>query len=80
MDIDQLDGPVKAIFQQLFDVQMEAVNDNVRRGELEGWDSLGHIDLLESLNREFKVEIPVDQALEMETVADVKRIVYELRG
>ncbi|MCG3127981.1 MAG: hypothetical protein CHACPFDD_02854 [Phycisphaerae bacterium] len=79
MGSDQaLDSTLKRVFCSVFDVTPDAVTDQTRRGELERWDSLGHIDLLEALRNEFQFEIPVDQALEMETVADIKRILRSL--
>lgn len=73
-----IESTLKRVFCAVFDVAPEAVSDQTRRGELERWDSLGHIDLLEALRNEFRFEIPVDQALEMETVGDIKRILRSL--
>ena len=52
--------------------------DNVRRGELPRWDSLGHLELQSTLEKEFMIEIPVDDVLTMETVGDVRRTVAKL--
>ena len=52
--------------------------DRTRRGELERWDSLGHLQLLESLSTEFNIEVPPQLALQMETFLDVKRTVSDL--
>ena len=72
---NNLDGRVRAIFQQLFEVAPEIINDQTRRGDLERWDSLGHLDLVETLRVEFQIDIRPEEALEMETVADIKRII-----
>ncbi len=75
-----LDRAVKALFHKLFEVEPDFVNDRTRRGELERWDSLGHLDLLEALRNEFGIDIPPEQALQMETFLDVKRTVSELKA
>ena len=72
---NNLDGRIRAIFQQLFDVGPGIINDQTRRGDLERWDSLGHLDLVETLRVEFQIDIRPEEALEMETVADIKRII-----
>jgi len=72
---NNLDGRVRAIFQQLFGVAPEIINDQTRRGDLERWDSLGHLDLVEALRVEFQIDIGPEEALEMETVADIKQII-----
>lgn len=67
---------IEAIFRKIFELAPNAaVDDNTRRGELERWDSIGHLELLEALRNEFRVEIPPDQAIEMETIRDVKRVI-----
>ena len=74
----ELDEIIKSVFQEVFKVRVEAVTDEIRRGALERWDSLGHLDLVESLREKFSIDITPEQALDMETVADIKRIVRGL--
>jgi acyl carrier protein len=69
---------IKTIFLQVFEVSPGEITDQTRRGELERWDSLGHLVLLESLREEFRIEIEPEQALEMETIKDIKRLVTTL--
>ncbi len=74
----EMDTAIKAIFKRVFEAPPEEVRDQTRRGEFERWDSLGHLVLLEALREEFQIEIEPEQALEMETVGDIKRIVTAL--
>lgn len=74
-----LDLTIKAIFQRVFEVPPTGITNETRRGELERWDSLGHLVLLEALREEFAIEIPPEQALEMETFGDIKRVIATLR-
>jgi acyl carrier protein len=73
-----IDAKLKQVFADLFEVSADRVVDTTRRGEFERWDSLGHLDLMEALRKEFGVTIPLEQALEMETVGDIKRIIGSL--
>ncbi|MGH9389469.1 MAG: acyl carrier protein [Vicinamibacteria bacterium] len=74
-DERKLAATIQRLFQELFDVPAERLTDKTRRGELERWDSLGHLRLVGELSDAFGIEIPPDSALEMETVEDIKRIV-----
>ena len=78
LDASQIDDQLKAIFQRLFGVGADQLNDQLRRNGLQRWDSLGHLELLASLEKEFRVEIPLTEVLAMETVGDVKRVVAGL--
>lgn len=79
-EANNLDTVIKVIFERVFEVQPKEITDQTRRGELERWDSLGHLVLVEALREEFHIEIPPEQALEMETIGDIKRIVSALRA
>ena len=43
-------------------------------GELEGWDSLGHVDLMLALESTYGVSFGLDEMLLMESVGDVKEM------
>ena len=74
-----LDDRIKRLFEGLFRVSPELVDDDTRRGALEGWDSLGHLNLVDALREEFGVEISPEQALDIETVRDIKGMIQALR-
>jgi acyl carrier protein len=74
-DPSTLNDRIEAIFARLFRANPAKLGDHVRRGELQRWDSLGHLELLAALEKEFQIEIPVDEVLAMETIGDVKRTV-----
>ncbi len=78
-DSSGIDAEIAVVFQRLFGLAPNQLNREIRRGQLERWDSLGHLDLLEALRTEFGIDIPPEQALDMETVADVERVVSSLR-
>ena len=69
---------VNSLVCQAFGVTEDQINDGTRRGDLDRWDSLGHLDLLELLQKEFEIEISPESALDMETIGDIKRIIDEL--
>ena len=73
-----LDESLRKVFAELFRVAPAELCDATRRGELEGWDSLGHLDLVSELERRFSVELDPDRALEIETFADARRVLAAL--
>ncbi len=77
---DEIDARLRKIYGELFRVDPDALADDVRRGELDGWDSIGHLDLVSALEKQFSVTLDVDQALEIETFGDAKRVLAALVG
>ena len=72
---DDVDARLRKIFGELFPVDPAALDDETRRGELDGWDSLGHLDLVAALETEFSLLLDPDEALEIETFGDAKRMI-----
>lgn len=62
---------VQIVVAEIFKVPLEQVTLEMKPGDIPGWDSLGHITLLETLQERFEFEIPLDQALEASTLADL---------
>ena len=76
--IEEINGRVRKIYGELFRVDPDELSDDVRRGELDGWDSLGHLDLVSALEKQFSVRLRPEQALEIETIGDAKRVLARL--
>ncbi len=73
----KLDLQVRRVFASIFPGDPSAIEDGTRRGELEGWDSLAHLDLVSELENEFGVTLDPEDALEIETFGDAKRVVAQ---
>ena len=80
MDETELKATIWTLLARTFDVPVNAIHDELRRGELERWDSLGHLELMEQIQRHLEIEISPEQALDVESVADVIRIVTEIKS
>ena len=48
--------------------------DSCGPGQLDGWDSLGHVSLIVAIESEYNISISLDEVMNIETVADIKRI------
>ena len=75
----QINERISLVFERALGVGRERLSDRTRRGDLEEWDSLGHLVLVEALSEEFKVNISPESALDMETIHDIKRVISRLQ-
>ncbi len=78
MDTPPSEEELKRIFSRVFEVEASEILDSSRRGELKGWDSLGQLELIGALEEELKIEIDEDDALDIETYEDVRRMLSRL--
>ena len=74
---DDLDIRIKAIFRNTLQISSDKIVDESRRGDFEEWDSLGHIMLIDALAKEFNLKISAEEALDMESIQDIKRTIAE---
>ncbi|MCZ6820874.1 MAG: acyl carrier protein [Calditrichaeota bacterium] len=70
---------IYSLFENILRVPGDKLSEQTRRGDVEEWDSLGHILLIEALSKEFEVKISPEQALEMETIQDIIQMVTKLK-
>jgi acyl carrier protein len=46
-------------------------------GTVTGWDSLGHVNIISSLESTFQVAISMDEMITLERVADIRKLLAE---
>jgi acyl carrier protein len=71
---------LKALIADLFKCDVAEVTDATGPGDIPGWDSLGHVMLMTEIQRQFDSHVPVEDAIEVESVADLTRILERLQG
>ncbi|MBW1686562.1 MAG: acyl carrier protein [Deltaproteobacteria bacterium] len=47
-------------------------------GDIRGWDSLGHVALMAAIQDEFGAHVPVEEAIEVESIPDLVAILTAL--
>ena len=59
-----------------FDIKkVEDISDDMGPDEIEGWDSLGHVELVTNLEEVFDIALDVVDISRMYTIGDIKKIV-----
>jgi acyl carrier protein len=70
---------VKEVFVAVFQCDPAVLAENSSPTEIDGWDSFGHLALVEALQSEFKINFEVEDIAQMDTLGHVERFVT-LRG
>ena len=71
---------LKSLIAELFKCNVADVTDETGPGDLPGWDSLGHVSLMTEIQRRFGKHVPIEDAIEVESVADLDRILQRLQA
>jgi acyl carrier protein len=51
-----------------------SISDFTERAEVEGWDSLGHVNLILEVEKAYSISITTDEALEITGISSLKRV------
>ena len=54
-----------------------SVKDEQGPGDLPGWDSLGHLNLMNALERVYSVSVDMEEMIAIETVLDIRALLTE---
>lgn len=66
---------VQGAFKAAFDVDPQSITIETKPNDIPGWDSMGHVALVSSLEQAFGLSFDVDEVMEMEDVRQIIRIV-----
>ena len=62
---------LKQLMADLFKCSESELTDETGPGDINGWDSLGHVSLMTEIQNRFGKHIPVEDAIEIESIADI---------
>lgn len=56
---------IKLVLAETFSLKPEEIPDDAAMGQLNGWDSLGHLNIMSELQRRYNREIPFEKITEL---------------
>ncbi len=67
------------VFQDVFDDETLHVTDETTAADVDGWDSLEHIDLMASVERAFGIRFSMGEITRMKNVGEMADLILEKR-
>jgi acyl carrier protein len=66
---------IEDLIKETFFLASDAeLNDSQGPGQVEGWDSLGHVNLMSAVESTYDVSIDMDEMIQVTNIADIKEI------
>lgn len=75
--MNQIDQRLQWIAREVFNDDSLVLTDSTNPAEVPGWDSLGHVNLVLSVENEFGVEFSEDEFVRFADIGGLKRILVE---
>ena len=77
MKRDEVFSGVQEIFRDIFDIEDLIINNQTNADEIEDWDSLNHILLVSSIEKEFKIKFALGELVEIKDVGSMINMMIE---
>jgi len=78
--MDEIAANLKQLIADLFRCDVSDLTDMTGPGDIPGWDSLGHVMLMAEIQKQFGSHVPVEDAIDVESIADLAVILRRLQS
>lgn len=68
------------VFREVFDDETVCINDSTTANDIEEWDSIEHINLIEAVEKEFSMSFQMREVSGMKNVGEMADIIMERAG
>lgn len=68
---------LNAVFADVFDDEDLTVNDETTAADVEGWDSLIHITLIDAVEEEFDISFDMKTIVKLKNVGEMVDVILE---
>jgi acyl carrier protein len=75
MQLSEIEPKLTKAFHKVFGDDGIALSPSMTAADVPGWDSLTHIRLLLTVEREFRIRITASEASKLQTVGDLMQLV-----
>ncbi len=75
MDRDEILRDLNEVFRDVFDDESITVDEETTAEDVDGWDSLEHINLIAAVEQEFGVKFTMGQVVSMKNVGEMMDII-----
>lgn len=73
--MSELESKLRRIVVDVLKISEGVYNEDLTAGDIPEWDSIGHVNLLMAVEREFEIAFDVTDAIDIESVADLQDMV-----
>jgi acyl carrier protein len=75
MLLSEIEQRLTKTFHSVFGDEALVLNPSMTAADVEGWDSLTHVRLLLTVDREFRIRITASEAGKLQTVGDLMKLI-----
>lgn len=77
MTTEQIEARLTPVFQDVFDDDSIVIRPDLSANDVQGWDSLTHIRMLLTVEREFKITFSVTEVGDLKNVGELTDLILK---
>lgn len=71
------DRRLRAIFSDVFQVDVDPATDDIAQDDIAGWDSISHLRLILELEEGFEITISDAEAIELNSLGSIRALLRQ---
>lgn len=75
MEKTQILKKLEDIFKSVLEDENLEINDNMKLSDVQGWDSLSQINIVEEVEKHFNVHFSIGEIVILKTISDIVRLI-----
>jgi acyl carrier protein len=69
-----LNERLEKVIRGVFPIETETIDENWTSDDIPDWDSVGHLNLIMEIQKEFAVKIEIEEMFEIEKLGDIRKL------
>ncbi len=69
-----MDKRLEKVIREVFPIDEETIDENWTSDDIPDWDSVGHLNLIMEVEKEFNIKIEIEEMFEIEKLKDIAKI------
>lgn len=65
---------MEKVIRGVFPIETETIDENWTSDDIPDWDSVGHLNLIMEIQKEFAVKIEIEEMFEIEKLGDIIKL------
>jgi acyl carrier protein len=74
---EQIETELTRIFRDIFDDPTLVPREDMTAGDVEGWDSLNHINLIVAIERAFRIKLTLSEIQRLQNVGALMQLIAQ---
>lgn len=69
--MNRLNSRLEKVIREVFPIEAETIDENWTSDDIPDWDSVGHLNLIMEIEKEFNIKIEIEEMFEVEKLGDI---------